>query len=814
MLKINFLLALRNLWKQKAYTAINVMGLAIGIGSCLVIWLFINNEFSYDKFIKDHDRIYRMVLERKYPNHSTFYAIIPQSFEGVARQDFAEIEGSANIFGQANVTISYKNEQDEVTQFDEDFVVLADSNFFKLFDFAFLLGDGLTALNQANSIVLTREAAARYFGDADPMGKTLTAPGGEFKVTGVCEDVPANSHFKFNALLSAATFPFVEQQNFTGFSAYTYFKLKPGTQPAAVEAKFPKMVDTYAAAQIERDLGKSWSDYKKEGNGYRYFLQPLTSIHLDPTHFEAQMKVGGNRTSVNIMIAVAILILVIACINFMNLATARSAERAREVGLRKVMGSFKRQLVTQFLTESIVLSMIGVWLAVLMIQLALPFFNNLTERQLDFPVNLASITGLVLLAAFVGLLAGFYPSFILSSFSPVQVLKGTFTSNQKGQWIRNGLVIFQFWISIVLMVGTLVIQQQMSYLQAKSLGFDKEQVLVVERGFNLSPQLAETMKEEIQRLPEVQSASGSFALPGKESDYFGIQFQPEGSSEILTAKSMIIADGLGQTLGLELKEGRWFSKETNDSLSVMLNEAAVKVMGLDDPVGRKLMNVQQRPEGNVAVPYTITGIVKDFNFISLREAITPLVIQSNEAFGGGTQYIFARIKPNQIPAAIKSIESKWRQLAPDQSFKFSFLDQNLDAQYKSEQRAGSLFAIFSGLAILVACIGLFALSAYITSLRTKEIGVRKVLGASVGGVVLLLSQDFTKLILISFGLAIPVSWYMMENWWLQGFAYRISIDVWIFLIAGGSALLIAWVTVSFQSLKAALRNPVKSLRSE
>lgn len=814
MLKINFLLALRNLWKQKAYTAINVMGLAIGIGSCLVIWLFINNEFSYDKFIKDHDRIYRMVLERKYPNHSTFYAIIPQSFEGVARQDFAEIEGSANIFGQANVTISYKNEQDEVTQFDEDFVVLADSNFFKLFDFAFLLGDGLTALNQANSIVLTREAAARYFGDADPMGKTLTAPGGEFKVTGVCEDVPANSHFKFNALLSANTFPFVKQQNFTGFSAYTYFKLKPGTQPAAVEAKFPKMVDTYAAAQIERDLGKSWADYKKEGNGYRYFLQPLTSIHLDPTHFEAQMKVGGNRTSVNIMIAVAILILVIACINFMNLATARSAERAREVGLRKVMGSFKRQLVTQFLTESIVLSMIGVWLAVLMIQLALPFFNNLTARQLDFPVNLASITGLVLLAAFVGLLAGFYPSFILSSFSPVQVLKGTFTSNQKGQWIRNGLVIFQFWISIVLMVGTLVIQQQMSYLQAKSLGFDKEQVLVVERGFNLSPQLAETMKEEIQRLPEVQSASGSFALPGKESDYFGIQFQPEGSSEILTAKSMIIADGLGQTLGLELKEGRWFSKETNDSLSVMLNEAAVKVMGLDDPVGRKLMNVQQRPEGNVAVPYTITGIVKDFNFISLREAITPLVIQSNEAFGGGTQYIFARIKPNQIPAAIKSIESKWRQLAPDQSFKFSFLDQNLDAQYKSEQRAGSLFAIFSGLAILVACIGLFALSAYITSLRTKEIGVRKVLGASVGGVVILLSQDFTKLILISFGLAIPVSWYMMENWWLQGFAYRISIDVWIFLIAGGSALLIAWVTVSFQSLKAALRNPVKSLRSE
>ncbi|MEK6780469.1 MAG: ABC transporter permease [Bacteroidota bacterium] len=814
MFKNNLKIAIRNLFRQKIYTLINVLGLAVGIASCLLIVLFIRNEFSYDKFFTDHDRIYRMVLERKYPNHSTFYAIVPHSFEGVAKEDFSEIEQSTNVFGQTEFPITYKNEKDEVKQFDEDFVLLADSTFFKMFSFEFSKGDKTTSLSLANSIVITKETARRYFGDVDPLGKTLTTGAGDFKVTGICENPPPNSHFKFSALLSSATFPFIKRENFTSFSSYTYFKLKQGSDPASLEAKFPKMVDTYAAAQIERELGKSWTDYKKEGNGYRYFLQPLASIHLDPTNLEAQMKVGGNRTSVYIMISIAILILLIACINFMNLATARSAERAKEVGLRKVMGSFKQQLVFQFLTESFVLSAIGVTLAVVVIQLALPFFNNLTDKQLAFSYSIGSIAGLIGLAAFVGLLAGIYPSFILSAFNPVVIMKGSFTGSQRGKWIRNGLVIFQFWISIVLMIGTLVIQQQMTFMQEKSLGFDKEQVLVVERCFNLKPQQVETLTNEIKRMPEVISSAGSFALPGEEDDYFGIQFQPEGSSEILTTKSMVIADELGETLGIELKEGRWFSKETHDSLSIILNEAAVKVMGLDSPIGRKLIDMQQREEGNVAVPYTVVGIVKDFNFISLREEITPLVIQSNEAFGGGTQYIIARVKPNQIPSAITSIEAKWKQLAPEQPFKFSFLDENINAQYKSEQQSGKLFAVFSGLAIFVACIGLFALSAYITSLRTKEIGVRKVLGASVGGVVILLSKDFTKMIGISFVLAVPVAWYVMENWWLQNFAFRIEISVWIILISGAAALCIAWLTVSYQSIKAAIKNPVNSLRSE
>ena len=574
------------------------------------------------------------------------------------------------------------------------------------------------------------------------------------------------------------------------------------------------MVDTYAAAQIERDLGKSWEDYKKEGNGYRYFLQPLNSIHLDATNLEGKMQAGGNITSVYIMISVAVLILFIACINFMNLATARSSERAKEVGVRKTMGSFKRHLVFQFLTESFVLSLIGVMLAVVIIQVALPYFNNLTGKSLVLSFSLVNILILLGLASFVGFLAGIYPSFVLSSFNPVVVMKGNFTGHHKGQWIRNGLVIFQFWISIVLMIGTLVIQQQMKFMQEKSLGFDKEQMLVVERVFALDPQIADTYVKELRRSPEFVDASGSFSLPGRQGDFFGIQFQPEGSSEILTTKSMVLSDRMPEVLGLELLEGRWFSEETNDSLSIVLNESSVKVMGFENPIGRKLDNIRQTQNGNVTLKFTIIGVVKDFNFQSLRDQVTPLVIQNNASFGGGMGYVMARVKPGLIPQAIEVAEAKWRELAPEQPFKFTFLDQDLITNYESDKRTGSLFAVFSGLAIFVACIGLFALSAYTASLRTKEIGIRKVLGASVSKILILLSKDFTKMVLISFVLAIPVAWMVMENWWLQNFAYRIQINLWTFVISGGAALAVAWITVSFQSVKAAIKNPVQSLKSE
>ena len=392
MFKNNIKIAIRALFRQKIYAVINIAGLAVGVASCLLIAMYVQNEFSYDKFFENSDQIHKMVLERKYPEHSTFYSIIPHSFAPVAVRDYPEIESSTVLFGPfPNTLITYRNDNDEKKEFEENFIMAADSNFFSIFSFKLLKGDPVTALLKPNDIVMTQSTAYRYFGQEDAIGKVLTTGFGEFKVTGVMQDVPENSHFKIDMLVSTQSFPFLKQEFFTSFTVHCYFRLIPGADIKALEAKFPKMVDTYAAAQIERDLGKSWEDYKNEGNGYRYFLQPLTSIHLDPINLEAKMQPGGNITSVYIMISVAVLILFIACINFMNLATARSSERAKEVGVRKTMGSFKRHLIFQFLTESFVLSLIGVVLAVVVIQLSLPYFNNLTGKSLELifsPTNL------------------------------------------------------------------------------------------------------------------------------------------------------------------------------------------------------------------------------------------------------------------------------------------------------------------------------------------------------------------------------------------------------------------------------------------
>lgn len=815
MLKNYLRIAIRSLIKQKVYTIINVLGLSTGIASCILIVMFVTNEFSYDSFHTNADNIYKVALERKYPNHSTNYAIIPHSYADVMQHDFPEVTSVVKMGGPINqVVVNYKDEHDEVKQFEEDFIMAADSNFFTFFSIRVLKGDPKKVLLQQNDVVLTEETAKRYFGNSDPVGKTIRMFNQDFHVSGVCENIPDNSHFKFDFLSKWDDnfFGGGNQSNFTTFSAHVYIQLKPGADAKALQAKFPKMVDTYAAAQIERDLGKSWEDYKKEGNGYTYFLQPLKSIHLDPRNIEAKMQPGGNLNYVYFLISVAALILVIACINFMNLATARSAERAREVGVRKTMGSLKSQLVFQFLTESIVLSLFATALALTITWFVLPSFNNLVDKNLVLDFTGILPVGLLGIALLVGFLAGSYPAFALSSFNPVVVMKGNFTSNTKGTWLRNGLVVFQFFISIVLIVGTMVVAEQMQYMQNKSLGYDKEQMVIVERVFALENN-ARTFTEEVKRIANVEKAASAFSLLGRQGDFFGAQFTPEGSSEILTTKTMGIDDTFAETVGFEFTEGHGFSESTNDSLSIILNETAVKTLDIADPIGKKLSQVQRTPQGNVTVQYTIIGIIKDFNFQSLRDPVTPLTIQSNESFGGGAAYIYARAKGKNATTVISDIEAAWKKIAPDQPFKYQFLDQNLTAQYESEKRAGKVFAIFSGLAIIIACVGLFGLAAYTANLRTKEIGIRKVLGASVGGIVVLLSRDFTKLIVIAFILATPFAWYMMDTW-LQNFAYRIQLGVGIFLLAGVIALLIAWITVSYQSIKAAIVNPVKSLKNE
>lgn len=820
MFKNYIKVAIRSLLKQRTYSIINVAGLTVGIASCLMIVLFVVDEFSYDTFHTKADRLYKVALERKYPNHSTYYANIPHSYADVMQQDFPEVEAVLHMGGPFNdVVVSHINSKNENIQFEEDFIMAADSNFFNLFSIKILKGDPAKALVNLNDIVVTSATAARYFGDEEPVGKTLRFFGQDFKVSAVCENVPENSHMKFDFLTKwdKLFFGGGPENNFITFSAHVYILLKPNADAVALEAKFPKMVDTYASSQIEADLGTSWEDYKNAGNGYRYFLQAVPAIHLDPTNIEGKLKAGGNRNYVYFLTGIAALILVIACINFMNLATARSAERAREVGVRKTMGSQKGQLISQFLAESILLSLLSTLFAVLLVYLLLPYFNNLAGKQLLFQFTLPILSGILFFAGFVGFLAGSYPAFVLSSFNPVVVMKGSFTSNAKGAWLRNGLVVFQFWISIILIVGTLVVSEQMTYMQNKSLGYNKDQVLVVERVFALQDSTrrkVQTFLEEIRRLPEVESVGGAFSMLGRREDFFGAQFLPEGSSEVLTTKNTGIDDDFAETIGFEYLEGKGYSKETNDSLSIILNEAAVKALSIEDPIGKKISQIQRGPNGNIMVPYTIIGVIKDFNFQSLRDEITPLAIQSNESFGGGAGYAYARIKPGEIASAVKNIEATWKKLAgQEQPFKYTFLDQDLVRQYESEKQAGVLFGVFSGLAIIIACVGLFGLAAYTASLRTKEIGVRKVLGASVSNVVILLSKDFTKLILVAFVLAVPLAWYLMHTW-LQGFAFRVNLGVGVFIIAGVVALAIAWITVSYQSIRAAVANPVRSLRSE
>lgn len=819
MLKNYIKTAFRSLIKQKVYTVINIMGLAVSITACLLIVLFVTHELSYDKFFPGADRMYKMVLERKYPNHVTHYSIIPHSFAKAMQHDFPEVESTLHLFGpNRNVVVTYKVSDTQIKTFEENYFLQADSSFFRFFDINLIKGDKNSALALANQVIISETMALKYFGKEEPIGKVLGGDIGDVKVSGVFKDLPDNTHLKFDFIGSVAGpqfAQFINLENYTSFDSHTYIKLRQGSDPKALETKFPKMVDTYAAAQIEHDLGKSWEDYKKAGNGYIYTLQPLPSIHLDPINLEFTITPSGNLKYVYILSFIALLIVTIACINFMNLATARSAERAREVGVRKVMGSFRSQLIAQFLTEAILLSFIGMVIAIVGVYLFLPAFNDLVQKQLQFNLTLDLIVSLVGFALLVGMLAGLYPAFALSSYSPVVVMKGNFSGSSKGSWLRNGLVVFQFMISIVLIVGTVVVGQQMSFMQNKNLGFDKEQMLMVKRAFALDKK-TEAFVEEIRRLSEVKSAASTSSMVGNRDDFFGQQFQPEGSSEILTVKSMVMDDDFEEVIGFDLKEGRTFSKETNDSLNILLNETAVKTMGLADPVGRKLSQMNNNPDGSVTTRlFTVTGVVKDFHFQSLRDEITPLVIYNRELFGkrAGSAYVAIKLKPNKFQDAIRKIEEKWKWIVPEQPFKYEFLDDNLNHGYAEEQRSGKVFAIFSALAIIIACVGLFGLSAYTASLRTKEIGIRKVLGSSVGKVVILLSKDFTKLVLIAFTLAVPLSWWMMDSW-LKGFAYRIDLGINSFIIAGALALGIAWLTVSYQSIKAAIVNPIKSLKSE
>lgn len=804
--------AIRQLWRHKGYSLINILGLAVGIACCLIILLYVQEELSFDKFHEKGDRIYRVALDRQYPGRSSSYAIIPHSFAQEMKAEFPEVEEAVRLFYFQGVTATFEV-KDEI--YEEPHFLWADSTFFRVFGIPVLRGEPEKALSEPNSLVLTESTAKRYFGDEDPIGQVVRQPGNdnELVVTAICGDVPPHSHLRFTALISSEALGFIEQPNYIAFSAFTYLLLREGADTDALEAKFPALVRKYAAGQIQREFSVPYDEYVQAGNGYHYYLQPLASIYLQ-SNLEGEIRPPGSKTRVYIFTVIALFILLIAIINFMNLATAKSTERAKEVGIRKTMGSLRGQLVLQFLFEAVLMTLFSTGIALLLLYVMIPPFNNIAGKAMGMSelMNPLLIPLLLLFALLVGILAGSYPAAVLSRFNPVSVLKGKLVGARHGGQLRNGLVVFQFAISVALIISTIVVFRQMQFIRNKELGFNKGQVITIQRAFSLQSQ-TEAFKEELLKLPQVVSVGSCNTMPG--GTFSGVSFRKPGENETIFGRGVFIDEDFIDCMEMEMVAGRTFSEAFNDSLSVILNQSAVEELGLENPVGQRLETNDDNIIGDeVETEYlNIVGIVEDFHFQSLHQPITPLFFVLNRSPDGSNGLMSIRLRGEELQQTIQQMENLWQQFVPARPFRYSFLDAELGELYEAEQVAQRVFAFFSGLAIFIACLGLFGLAAFVTRQRTKEIGVRKVLGASVANIVRLLSLDFLKLVSLGLLIAAPVAWLTM-NRWLESFAYRVDLSWWIFVLAGSMAVFVAFLTVSYQSIRAAMMDPVKSLRDE
>jgi putative ABC transport system permease protein len=799
MLKNFIKIAFKGLLKNKAFTIINILGLAIGLATCLLIMFYVIDELSYDRFNTKADRIYRVNMDLKYGGNVSSFAITPPPLAATLKSNFPEVERAGRLIHDAGVRIK---KGDEFIQ--EEKVVYADSELFGVFTLPLIEGDTKTALTGPMTAVITESTSKRYFKDTHVLGRTLTLSNNtNYKITGVIKDIPSQSHFNFDFFLSIAGRPDANSTDWNNFSYSTYILFKPGTDLQKFQSKLAGLMKT--------QLGENFARLEKSGGYFHLNLTPLTDIHLKSNR---QYELGTNSDSSYVYIfgAIALFVLLIACINFMNMSTARSANRAREVGVRKVLGSSRGYLIAQFLSESILLTIGAAIIAVLAAWALLPLFNQVAGKHLSITVQTLTwlLPALVAIVLVVGVLAGSYPAFYLSAFQPINVLKGKIASGFKGSKLRNFLVIFQFSISIFLIIGTIIVYNQLNYIQHKDLGFNRDQVLVV-KNIDVMPN-AKLFKQEIKQLAGVKSASLSGFLPTgvvRQPDAVFRNRTPDPKNALYTEIWPIDDDYL-PTMGMGLAKGRNFSDAlASDSLGVVINETAARMLGiLNDPLDKKVYRPSDKPNQPLK-EFHVIGVVKDFNFSSLRDNITPVVMMLTDDKGA------LSIKMNaQNPAAfIAQVEHLWTSLAPNQHFEYSFMDQDFDAAYRTEQRTGTLFLTFTTLAVIIACLGLFSLAAYAAEQRNKEIGIRKVLGASVSAIVSMLSKDFIKLVIIAFVIAAPLACLAMYKW-LQCFAYRQSIQWWVIVAAGIGAVTIAFVTISAQSFKAAMSNPVDSLKNE
>ncbi len=805
--------AFRNLIKRKVFSLINILGLAIGMAVCLMIILFIQSETGYDAFQQNGDHVYRMVLERKYPGRSTSYAIIPPSIGEAVKREFPEVRENTRMFDLSNNAGFALTIGDKV--FEERNVYAADSNFFRVFSCNAVAGDPLTALIKPNSVVITQAAADKLYG-GNALGKLFVTEVNNAKVSyqvnAVVKNWPVNSHFHFDVLISSLSFPQLAKPDYVGFAAYTYLLLDKNSTAASLEQKFPIIIKKYVAGSIAQNFGETYEQFVREGNGYHYYLQPIKQIHLT-SNLEAELSPNGSVTAVYIFAAIAIFILLLACVNFVNLSTSLSVERAKEVGIRKTFGSERKSIINQFLLESVLISLFSMAVAFALVAFFIPFFNQLSGKSISInyffvPVHFFA---LLLFSIITGVIAGIYPAFVLSSFNPIMVLKGRFKSNKQGLLLRNGLVVFQFAISIILIIATITVNRQMGYMMGDKLGFNKDHVIIINNAFGLK-QNTQAFKDELLKIPGVSEISKASTIPGGDG-FFGVTYQPVGSKKPVTGRGIVADENYAKLLGLEVVKGRFFSKDfPSDTSSVVLNETAVVELGLKNPIGQRLSSPDLNRPGAPPLVFTVVGVVGDFHYQSLHQKITPLIFNYTKQ-AALANLIAVRVRSDDFQSVLKQIENNWNTYVKDQPFHYSFLDQKIAEQYLSEQTTQRLFTIFSALAIFIACIGLMGLAAFATQQRVREIGVRKVLGASVAGIITMLSVDFLKLIVWSVLLAFPVAWWCAHNW-LQNFAYRIDVSWWIFALAGTLSVVIAMLTISFQAIKAAMANPVRSLRSE
>jgi putative ABC transport system permease protein len=799
MLKNYLKIALRNLLKFKAYSFINIFGLAIGVTACILILLFVNDELSYDRFNTKADQIYRIHLKAALMGKEINSALSPAILGPTLVKDFPEVIQYVRLTSNENMLIRYKQ-----NVFNETRFFWADSTLFDVFTMPFLKGNSKTALSEPHTLVLTETLAKKYFGNEDPLDKIMNFEDGTpYTVKGVIKDCPANSHFHYDMFASFSSTNMGKDPYWVNMNYDTYIILKDGASIRKLESKMPEFLRKYVGPQLYKLIGLQFDDLKKHGYAFQWILQPLTSIHLN-SNLDNEIEPNSDIKYVYIFSIIALFILVIACINFMNLATARSEMRSKEVGVRKVLGSNRSQLVKQFLVESVLLSTIAVVISIGLVELILPAFSKFSGKQLhtNYFTNIWVIPALIITILFVGIAAGSYPAFFLSSFRPIKVLKGK-TNGFKGTFLRSGLVVFQFAISIILFIGTLVVYSQLNYIQEKKLGFDKDQVLVVKRAWAIEhPQ---TFKDNLFQSNLVKNASYTDYLPGEWFNQVLFKADNASSTEQHLSTTMSLDYDFAKTLGLELKSGRFFSNEfPADTQAVVINESMVKAFHMTNPIGKRVFYY-----GTNSI-YTIVGIVKDFHFESMHREIKPLVMLLNRR---QTAYLTIKIREKNIPAAVSLIKNEWSKFVPNKPFEYFFLDDEFNKLFSSEQKIQQIFTAFSMLAIFIACLGLFGLAAFTAERKTKEIGIRKTLGASVPGIVFLLSKEFIKWVLIANIIAWPVAYYFMYKW-LQDFAYKTEMSLWIFLLSGILALIIALLTVSVNAIKAASANPVKSLKYE